>query len=50
MLDHLRGRDRAESRGVAVILVAREPNQESGREQVARAGRVDEFVDRRFLP
>ena len=47
MLDHFGGRERAEPRAVAVILPARKPGQEAGREQVARAGRVDELADRR---
>src|SRR5581483_2811789 len=47
VLDHLRGRDRAKPRGVTVLEVACQAHQEAGREQVARAGRVDHFADRR---
>ena len=47
MLDHLGGRERAEPRAVAMVLAARKPGHEPGGEQVARAGRIDELVDRR---
>ena len=47
MLDHLSGGQRAEPRRRAMILTAREANQESGGEQIARPGRIDHLVDRR---
>ena len=49
MLDHFGGRQCAELRGGAVILAAREPDQEAGGEQIARAGRIDQLVDRHGL-
>src|SRR5262245_14131156 len=45
MLDHLGGGERPEPRGGAVVDAARQPDQEAGREQVARPGRVDHAVD-----
>src|ERR1043165_3915660 len=49
MLDASRRRERAEPRGGAVVLAAREAHQESGGEQVARNRGVDQPVDRRGL-
>ena len=41
MLDHLGRRQRAEPRRGAVVLAARQADQEAGREQIAGAGDVD---------
>src|SRR6267154_2232161 len=47
MLDHFGGGERAELGGSPVVLIARKPDQEPRGEQIARAGGIDELVDRR---
>ena len=49
MLDHFGSRQRAEAGGGAVVLAARQPDQETGGEQIAGAGDVDHAVDRHRL-
>src|SRR5262249_14955585 len=46
MLDHLGRGERAESRRSAIVGAAREPDQKSRREQIARSGGVDHALDR----
>ena len=46
VLDHLGRRQRPEPGTIALVGAARQPDQESGREQVAGAGRIDHLVDR----
>ena len=43
MLDHLGGRQRAEPAGILVAGIAHQPEQESGGEQIAGAGGVDQL-------